>query len=282
MNKAASLFRVIVFRSGGIGDILITLPLLDELTRIYQEVYLCVPSKYHFLIKEISGSINLFNLDEGEDKLLEFGFDSDLISFWDDPTWTKKWEKIGVKKIISFNPRPTSGPHFAKSMIERLGQPIERFELDRNWLSKAPTYLPTELGKKLWIHPGSGSIQKNLPIERICQWIDHWLMKDSKNQVQLSFGEADLILRDQFLSHYSLRKRRVNLETFEALETFFSKLSKHTGPFIGNDSGPSHMAAMLGIKTPVYFKITNPVVWAPLGASVTLYEDEESVPNSIL
>lgn len=40
--------------------------------------------------------------------------------------------------------------------------------------------------------------------------------------------------------------------------------------FYGHDSGPSHLAAMLGVPTTVFFVATDPVVWAPVGPHVTV------------
>ena len=61
--------RVIVFRSGGLGDILLTMPLLRELENLFEDVIVCIPSKYHFLIKEFSNTTILFDLDQGEFEL---------------------------------------------------------------------------------------------------------------------------------------------------------------------------------------------------------------------
>ncbi|MFA5552928.1 MAG: glycosyltransferase family 9 protein [Phycisphaerae bacterium] len=42
--------------------------------------------------------------------------------------------------------------------------------------------------------------------------------------------------------------------------------------FIGNDSGITHLAAALGIKTFALFGPTNPIVYRPLGPDVTVFE----------
>jgi len=38
--------------------------------------------------------------------------------------------------------------------------------------------------------------------------------------------------------------------------------------FIGNDSGPTHLAAITGVPTVALFGPTNPVIWRPLGPRV--------------
>lgn len=43
------------------------------------------------------------------------------------------------------------------------------------------------------------------------------------------------------------------------------------GEFWGHDSGPSHLAGMMGIHTQVFFGPTNPEVWHPLGPRVKVH-----------
>ncbi len=43
--------------------------------------------------------------------------------------------------------------------------------------------------------------------------------------------------------------------------------------FIGNDSGITHLAAGLGVKTLAVFGPTNPAVYGPIGPAVTVFAD---------
>ena len=63
--------RVILFRSGGLGDILLTFPLLEILANKFDELIVSTPSKYHFLIREFSSIPNLFDLDEGDGQVIK-------------------------------------------------------------------------------------------------------------------------------------------------------------------------------------------------------------------
>jgi ADP-heptose:LPS heptosyltransferase len=40
------------------------------------------------------------------------------------------------------------------------------------------------------------------------------------------------------------------------------------GVFVGNDSGPGHLAAIAGVPTVSIFTTTNPLRWKPLGPKV--------------
>jgi ADP-heptose:LPS heptosyltransferase len=43
--------------------------------------------------------------------------------------------------------------------------------------------------------------------------------------------------------------------------------------YLGNDSGITHLAAMLGIPTLVLFGPTDPVLWRPVGPCVRVIQD---------
>jgi hypothetical protein len=274
------LSKVILFRSGGFGDILLTIPVLSILEIKFREVMLCVPGKYHFLIKEFSSRILLFDLDEGEDQIIKHASGATLLSFWDDPEWIKKWEDAGVSQTYIFNPRPQKGEHFTKSIIDRLGGSVSRFDLDRIWLMPKNN-IPSTISGDLWIHPGSGSSDKNLALSSFLNFAEQWLDKQEENRVFFSLGEADSSIMTKLNKTHYLNSTRIDFCIFESLESFYCKLVKHTGPFISNDTGPSHLAAMLGLQTHTFFKSTRPDIWAPLGPNVKIY-CADSVPKRIL
>ena len=48
--------------------------------------------------------------------------------------------------------------------------------------------------------------------------------------------------------------------------------------FWGNDSGPGHLAANLGIPTNICFRSTKSSIWRPTGPRVNIHEfDEDSI-----
>ena len=272
--------RVIVFRSGGLGDVLLTLPLLRELENLFEEVIVCIPSKYHFLIQEFSNRPILFDLDQGEFELEKLANGSQVISFWNDPTWVKEWKEKGATDVHIFNPRPTGGCHFSQSLIERFKKPVVREELNQKWFISRTESTNDGL-RNLWIHPGSGGRDKNLPLSEWLHLAETWLEKKPQSEVFFSFGEADLGLQNEFLKLTSWKNSRIKTKLFSSLHDFFFSLRNHEGAFAGNDSGPSHMAGMLGVETHVWFRSTSSTVWAPLGPSVRIYQSD-SVPSNIL
>ena len=127
--------RVILFRSGGLGDILLTFPLLEILAIKFDELIVSTPSKYHFLIREFSSIPNLFDLDEGDGQIIKLAKGAEVVCFWDDSMWIREWQSAGASKVRSFNPRPVDGGHFSMSLLKQFTSPTDRHELNRTWLS---------------------------------------------------------------------------------------------------------------------------------------------------
>ena len=272
--------RVILFRSGGLGDILLTFPLLETLSAEFDELIVSTPSKYHFLIKEFSSTPSLYDMDEGDEQVMKLAYGAEVLSFWKDPNWMREWQSAGAKKVRSFNPRPVDGGHFSCSLLNQFVSSTDRQKLNRLWLRKE-VHSKNITAQNLWIHPGSGSLSKNLSLSEFIYFADHWLKQNPEVRVFFSFGEADLKLEQEFSEHPFSRNENVDYKIFSSLKDLYYNLQMHSGSFAGNDSGPSHMAAMLGIDTHVWFCSTNPEVWAPLGPSVKIYH-RESVPSKIL
>jgi ADP-heptose:LPS heptosyltransferase len=55
-------------------------------------------------------------------------------------------------------------------------------------------------------------------------------------------------------------------------------LIARAGAFVGNDSGPTHLAAALGRPTVALFGPTDPAVWAPLGPGVRVLAGDVEAP----
>ncbi len=105
------------------------------------------------------------------------------------------------------------------------------------------------------IHPGSGSPNKNWPLDRFIEVAGR--LKQEGFPVRWILGPAeDLELPGPCL-------------TGADLQTLAGELARGA-LYLGNDSGVSHLAAAVGCPTVVIFGPTDPVVWAPVGDRVTV------------
>lgn len=119
-------------------------------------------------------------------------------------------------------------------------------------------------GKLVVIQPGSGSLHK-------CCHLDNFLsvakvLTSEGTDVIFLLGPAEMErLSASTISRIeSISKTLTNLSLSDALAV----LSNANG-YIGNDSGITHLAAALGIRTVAVFGPTDPAVYSPIGPAVT-------------
>ena len=142
---------------------------------------------------------------------------------------------------------------------------------DRGDLGKASEYLRSSLrlkdGQWLWaIHPGSGGLHKNWPLERFLETAGKLKAGGQVQPVFLSGPaeeEAGLFSVKKIQSRGFPVIRDLSLPLLASI-LFFCK------GYLGNDSGISHLAAAVGIPTVVLFGPTDPAFWSPQGTDVKI------------
>ena len=128
-----------------------------------------------------------------------------------------------------------------------------------------------QMRKPVIVHPGSGGKHK-------CWHLDNFLsvariLADEGAEVVFLLGPAEL---ERFGASTRAKIEDVgrllmNLSLVEVLAVL-----SNAGGFIGNDSGITHLAAALGIRTVTVFGPTEPAVYGPLGPAVTVLKSDES------
>jgi len=121
------------------------------------------------------------------------------------------------------------------------------------------------------LHPGSGSRLKCWSSEnfaRLAEMTEHLLRRPCRFLI----GKADRwILEDPSFRTPEMEKRVL---MNHSLSTVAAILKKGRA-YVGNDSGISHMAAVLGIPALVLFTATDPRIWAPRGRHVRVLQNRE-------
>jgi len=115
---------------------------------------------------------------------------------------------------------------------------------------------------RIAIHPGSGSAQKNWPLERWIPLAEH--LFDFQIPMLVVTGEADQI------QYETLRARLTRSDVEFANEFSLENLPQLLANtlFVGHDSGISHLAAAAGARCLLLFGPTDPEIWAPLNQNV--------------
>lgn len=163
----------------------------------------------------------------------------------------KGWQKGD----ILLNPKQPMGVALAHAMCQEIGA---TYSLD-NWI-KLPMIRKEPL--RLAIHPMSGNLKKNWSPAQFIELAER-LKRDYKIAFIVSPNE-----REEWQFVQEIGYDLPNLLTYVDLRDYLAKCPF----FIGNDSGPGHLAARLGAKTLTLFG--NPKLakqWRPIwGPNVTL------------
>jgi heptosyltransferase-2 len=129
---------------------------------------------------------------------------------------------------------------------------------------------------RIALHLGSGSAQKNWPV-------DCWINLASEieglaSELMVVTGEADRWLTAAFLERFESPKVNVcDSLPFPALAAEMRRCRL----FVGNDSGVSHLAAAVGTRTVALFGPTDPAIWRPLGEHVTVVQSRSGTMQGI-
>lgn len=131
--------------------------------------------------------------------------------------------------------------------------------------------------KPVVIHPGSGGRSKIWPLRKwysLCQW----LCADFSYPVFAVLGPAD-----EHLKPFADKVRKLAVTVVEdfPLERLAALLAE-SALYIGNDSGVSHLAAVMGTPTIVIFGPTRAETWAPRGAQVAVVKSRWSNAENLI
>ena len=268
---------IVFLRGGGLGDFVLTLPLLKAAYQQGFSVSLYANENYLSLLDKEWNWLLKKDLDELCGKAPPILKGSQVVSFWNDSTWKKEMINAGASFTISLNPRPGDGQLFILQALEEIGWSIPERVLSEPILGNH-----WKGGDQvLWVHPGSGGIDKNLPFPYFLNRANQWLLSREDRQVVISFGEADEKLFHKFQLNNLVHNPQVQLFRPASILDFRNRMASTADKFLGNDSGPGHLAANLGIPVEILFCSTPSSVWSPLGPRVEIY-DWDSVSSKIL
>ena len=124
---------------------------------------------------------------------------------------------------------------------------------------------PTETGP-IAIHPGSGSPDKCWPIDSFLALIDR--LHAAGHRCRILLGEVEL---ERWPAEQIHRLQSAEETVHPA--TYVDLLRELSGcsAFVGNDSGPGHLAGIIGLPSVILFGPTDPAIWKPMGPRVRAF-----------
>lgn len=122
------------------------------------------------------------------------------------------------------------------------------------------------------IHPGSGGRRKCWPLDRFIA-LGRKLREQRSAEVVFLLGPVELeTWPDADVAGIAHEFATLRAPSPDDLVVLLSAVDV----FVGNDAGPTHLAALLGTATVAVFGATSAAVWRPLGRAVTVVAGEPS------
>jgi heptosyltransferase-3 len=284
--------RLLVIRGGALGDFVLTLPALGLLRENFPDTEVeilgyphiaSLAAGRHYAARtrsiEYAAMAGFFarngTLDRG---LCEYfsGF-GQVVSYLYDPdgVFEANLQGCGVKRYLAAYSRPVHR-HAAvewAAPLEKLAlfleDPAARLYPTRADISEAKEWLGAGAmalgGRRLALHPGSGSASKNWSVEGWACVGELFWQEHPSGEIVLVGGEADggelAFLEKAWAGRRVRRARGLSLPLLAAVLA-------ECGFYAGHDSGVSHLAAAAGARCVLLFGPTDPKVWAPANPGV--------------
>ncbi|HEV2292935.1 MAG TPA: glycosyltransferase family 9 protein [Tepidisphaeraceae bacterium] len=273
--------NVLIFHAGALGDFVLTWPLVMALGRLHpQSRIIVVTHASKGSLAELALHVESHDIEQGWHGL--FTSDGDLperparllegahaiYTFMAGENALR--ERAPDAQLVSLKPTPPSdyGKHASQHLIEQLGSaPASKSAVEQMLRSINLRGIGTGRSHDgdIVVHPGSGSREKCWPVERFVKLIEK--LKRKKREVRVLIGEVEderfteaQIASLEKAAGAAVRRPATYVELFNELRT--------ASLFIGNDSGPAHLAAVSGLPTVALFGATDPAIWKPLGPRV--------------
>ncbi len=254
-----------VIRPGALGDTILTIPLLYTLrnanpratitlfgSRAYQEI---IPESFSFKSVDDKESLWLFQNVGIEGPELSEKPDAAYVILKNPEPVVLNLKGIGVQNILQASPSPTLDRHLVETLHLRLGLPVpDRYPI----LRKSQTTTTKNL---LWVHPGSGGRKKIVPLNLFAE-VSGMIRQRTGWELVITLGEADMDIKSHPQWNLWLEKNHPTVIENRSLKEL-SVMLGDSRMFVGNDSGISHLAAGLGVKSMLFFTDTDPTQWAP-------------------
>jgi heptosyltransferase-2 len=289
--------RILVIRGGAIGDFILTLPAMKALREAYPDAHveilgykqIAALAENRFYAQGVRsieyGPLSGFfagNSELAADLAGYFASFDLIISYLFDPdqVFENNLRRCGVENLVC---GPAKVLNESGHAARQLARPIEQLGIKvgdlaaRIFPAEDDRHRARELLRRLSrpiiaIHPGSGSKEKNWPLENWRELFSSHLAA-RKNELHrlgtapslvIISGEAD----EEQTAH--LERHWINRNVLFAKNMPLPHLAAvlEETIFLGHDSGVSHLAAAAGANCILLFGPSDPSVWAPRNENV--------------
>lgn len=285
--------RVLIIRSGAVGDLILTLPVLAALKKCYSgisidmmghPVRLSLLKQYGHVDEVLSIDSRKFTplfatggapaADAGPALHMLHSYDA-IISYLPDAggVFEDNLRKFASGPVLTGRSRPSACRriHVTRVLMDVL-KPLgvdafpdpPEIPLTLSGAADDTRNLASDR-TPIAIHPGSGGLAKCWPAERYAALIE--CLVDRGYRPVVTFGPADDTVRRRILPRI---KARDALIVQDRPLVDMAALYARCRAMIGNDSGMTHLASALGRPVIALFGPTDPAVWGPRGKAARI------------
>lgn len=297
--------RVLMIQPGALGDSLLSLVVAEELSHCFERVsvemlghlgYISVfagRSAVSAVADLDTAGLHLLFAEEFAElpgKLADYlaGFDGAVSWLGGDGTYFCRNLSVAIQGPVAFIDRgPPAGyrghvVEYWLSQLPCIDQTTEpralrcRLDLSKADVAGAAERLSELTGWNVGInpylvfHPGAGAKRKCWPREYFAE-VSRLIGQETGYRVVYLLGPAE---QERF-SCKALESLRATGEVAGGLDIgLAATLIAGSRAFLGHDSGPTHLAAALGVPTVAIFGASSPLHWRPLGSRVSVVGGE--------
>jgi heptosyltransferase-3 len=281
--------RILIIRPGAIGDTLLALPVIRKLREQYKSPHITFVGNAAVLPFALSTGL-LDEVSDYEDVRWSALFSSagrsrlslssvDLAICWlrdPDRVVERNLHAAGVQQVITAPGRPPENGcvHIIEYLAQTIGMQIDSEHTSTinrgSTMNREPTAISVRDENShllplydLAIHPGSGGARKCWPVSSFMAVMQR--LRQSGCRVLLLGGPADHARIDELRQKCQPPEILLDAPLIEV-----ARYLRQCQCYLGNDSGITHLAALLGIPTIALFSASDPIVWHPVGPSVTV------------
>jgi ADP-heptose:LPS heptosyltransferase len=284
--------NILIFHLGALGDFIVTWPLALALARLYPQsrVFYVTHGQKGALAERVlrvesadaeAGWHHLFagdaaTLPDGPRRMLAGSHT--VVNFVAGPSdaWVDNVRRVAPDAdLVTLAPRPPDDSDFAGHVSEWLLAQLEARPAMREAtvqilrsVSERGLLPRRSAGDSVVIHPGAGSPQKRWPAAKFAELAG--MLNADGMKVTVIVGEAEL---DQGWSGATRPAAGLGAAGGGVITPAdLVELMQHVSAakaFVGNDSGPGHLAGVLGVPTvSIFGPAGSPARWRPLGPGV--------------
>jgi len=292
--------EILVLHPGALGDIILSLPALAALRKRFPTSRITVAGNTDYLPFSAWGHADrvlslsalplhsLYGGDELPDKEAAWWNSFDLLISWTGSGNAEFESRLAAlhktARVASWRPQHGELKHVSRLFMDSLQPwvpPQERIQGPRIFVpadakSEARAWLLQNGGlvakPLLALHPGASGEAKRWPLGRFRSVA---AMLEPSHGLLIIEGPAEPGLAAELAR--DLPPGKCVIAASLPLGLLAAVLS-FCGGYLGNDSGISHLAAALGLRSVVIFGPTTPEQWAPSGPSVVVLRDASGCP----